>query len=708
MSESMAKAAGPFHQSIHLSLDNPALQAALDANAERRNRARLASYASLPEPAQVLRRRAHEVRAEVVSHLDDYLETFTRRLTENGVHVHHAQDAAQAVRLVLEIANQVSPGSQPLIAKSKTMVGEEIEINQALERAGMQVIETDLGEFIIQLRGERPAHIITPAVHLRRADVGRTFADKLGLAYTDDVLELTAAARARLRRTFLSADIGLSGVNFGVAETGTLCLVTNEGNGRMVTTLPPVHIALMGIERLVPTLEDLGLMLQLLPRSASGLKLTAYTSLLNRVEPSPTRQGEAPQRHLILVDNGRGRMRSSPLSQALLCIRCGACLNACPIFREIGGHGYVGQAGQPAPYPGPIGSVVSPGLFGPETFGHLAQASSLCGACREACPVDIDLPALLLRVRAGLVPAIDRDEPPTAGPRRGAGAAPQIGRGLTLGLRLYAWISSSPRRYILAQRLAGLVSRLIAPRSAWLRLPAFTGWGTSRDFPKPAAAPFRARVGRLLSEPESVHPARSGGDRRETAAPAGQQESPSGMPALPLEKRFQDEAGKMGVVLHPCAAADLPDAILQFCRSRGVSSLLAWEDQALPAGLPEALRQGGMAVSHRYDPQAELAGEAPPPIGLTGAAAGVAETGSLLVPCDESRPAAASLVVETHLAVLPKTAILPSLQAALKLPVVRQAPSLTLITGPSRTADIEMTLTTGVHGPREVHIFLFE
>jgi len=270
------------------------------------------------------------------------------------------------------------------------MVSEEIEFNHALEAAGHRVVETDLGEYIVQLRNEKPSHIITPAVHLRRNDVGELFAEKLGIPYTEDIPTLTNTARKVLREVFLTADIGFSGVNFGVAETGTLTIVTNEGNGRMVTTLPPVHIALMGMERIVPSLDDLALMLSLLPRSATGQKISVYTQLIQRPLPGQ-------QRHIVLLDNGRSRLRNSPLHESLFCIRCGACLNACPVFRELGGHAY-GSV-----YPGPIGSVISAGLFGPE-HAPLAQASSLCGACKEACPVDIDLPKLLLRVRAGQLP----------------------------------------------------------------------------------------------------------------------------------------------------------------------------------------------------------------------------------------------------------------------------------------------------------------
>jgi len=385
-----------FRSHIRESLNNPTLQSALDNNAERRMGARPTAFASLPEDLQTMRQRARLVRADVIANLPGYLEQFIASCQANGILVHRATDASQAVQIFLDIARQ---HGAKLVSKSKTMVGEEIHFNPALEQAGLRVVETDLGEYIVQLRGELPSHIITPAVHLTRADVGRLFEEKLGLPYTDEIPVLTTAARRVLRQTFLDTDIGVSGVNFGVAETGTLVVVTNEGNGRMVTTLPPVHVALMGAERLLPTLADLALLLYLLPRSATGQKLSVYTSLIH----GPRRDDELDgphERHIILLDNGRLALRGTPLEEALYCIRCGACLNACPVFREIGGHAYVGIHGAGTPYPGPIGSVISPALFGIDEFGHLARASSLCGACKENCPVDIDLPKLLLRIRS--------------------------------------------------------------------------------------------------------------------------------------------------------------------------------------------------------------------------------------------------------------------------------------------------------------------
>ena len=420
---------------------------------------------------------AHAVRAQTIANLEGYLEQFVTHAQANGITIHHAANGERAVQIVRQIAQSCDA---KLISKSKTMVGEEIHLNPSLEADGYQVVETDLGEYIVQLRHEPPAHIITPAVHLTRAQVGELFAEKLNMPYTEDIPTLTAAARQVLRQTFLQTDIGISGVNLGVAESGTICLLTNEGNGRMVTTVPDVHIALMGIERLVPTLDDLALMLYLLPRSATGQKLTVYASLIH----SPRREGEIDgptQRHLILVDNGRRAMRQGPYAEALYCIRCGACLNACPVFREIGGHAYTGATGKFTPYPGPIGSVISPALFGQHEFGALAQASSLCGACKEACPVDIDLPGMLLRTRAGLPVNASMTEKPTL----------HVAPVLKWGLSLFAWAAASPFVFTLAQRLAGISSRLVSPRSDWLHLPAFTGWGYSRHFPRPALRRFR-------------------------------------------------------------------------------------------------------------------------------------------------------------------------------------------------------------------------
>ncbi len=671
-----------FHKHIRSSLVNENLQIALDANAEGRTSAREQALKSLSEPWQILRQRAHNVRLQTINNLDNYLDQFTNQAVNNGMIVHRAADAEQAVQTVLDIAREKHA---KLIAKSKTMVSEEIGLNHSLEAAGFQVVETDLGEYIIQLRGESPSHIITPAVHLRKEDVGATFQNKLGIPFTTDIPTMTAAARERLRRTFIEADIGLSGVNFGVAESGTICLVTNEGNGRMVTTLPPVHIALMGIERLVPTMEDLALMLELLPRSATGQKITVYTNLINA--PRQPHEPDGPhERHIILVDNGRQVMRESPLAEALLCIRCGACLNACPVFAEIGGHAYVNDQGKSSTYPGPIGSIVSPGLFGQTEFGHFARASSLCGACKDACPVDIDLPKLLLRVRAGGVTLHSKDV------ERGV---PFV---VNMGLRIYTWVASKSSRFTLALKLVGFFSRIVAPRSDWLRLPSFTGWGFSKDLPRPARQPFRARWVDGLDQMTSQN-----GIKNNNIDPFKMTESKSSSDSRDgkdLIQKFADELAALDGYFTLCTAEDLPQLVFDELQNHGISSILSWEKNLLPHGLIDSLRSKGITVSEEFNEELKA--------GLSGAQAAIAETGTLVLPSGKGRAQFVSLTPEIHFAVLRASDIFQNITQVLDLPEVRQASTTALISGPSRTADIEMTLTIGVHGPRKVHVFCLE
>ena len=277
------------------------------------------------------------------------------------------------------------------------MATEEIHLNAALARRHIEPVETDLGEYIVQLAGETPSHIVVPAIHKTKAQIAALFADKLGIVPSDDVATLTAAARAALRGSFAEADLGISGVNFAVAETGTILILENEGNARLTTSLPRTHVALMGIEKVIPRFADLDVFLQLLPRSGTGQVLTAYQSLLTGTKRRP--EDEGPEElHIVVLDNGRSRMLAAAVTrQSLACIRCGACLNACPVYRQIGGHAY-GSV-----YPGPIGAVLSPQLFGLARSAALPYASSLCGACRDVCPVKIDIPALLLHLRAEVV-----------------------------------------------------------------------------------------------------------------------------------------------------------------------------------------------------------------------------------------------------------------------------------------------------------------
>ncbi|MBI2332962.1 MAG: LUD domain-containing protein [Chloroflexi bacterium] len=674
-----------FRRRIRKSIENETLQIALDNNTERRLKGKAAAFESIPDWRE-RRIRAHNVRADVIEHLDEYLNQFIANAEANGITVHRAKDAKEAIGIVLEIAKDLPQrtrstqreteetfvtlsdlrGEKVLIAKSKSMVSEEIELNHALEAHGIDVIETDLGEYIVQLRHEKPSHIITPAAHLKKEQVAQLFHEKLGIPYTEDIPTLTATARKVLREVFLTANIGLSGVNFGVAETGGICIVTNEGNGRMVTTIPKTHIALMGMERLVPNLDDLALMLSLLPRSATGQKITVYTQLIHKPMPGQTR-------HFIILDNGRSRVRNSPLKESLYCIRCGACLNACPVFRELSGHAYIGRDLSIAPYPGPIGSVISPGLFG-ENYFQLAQASSLCGACKEACPVDIDLPKLLTRVRAGQSPTVD-DRPQTMD--GGAG----LMWSTKFFLKIYARLSTQPKLFALSQKFASLGTHLLSPRSQWMRLPAFTGWGYSKDLPRFAGKTFRSQWHKsnvILSEAKDLlH-----NQRDSSVAPQALPQSDTNLLA-----QFTTELTALSGNVYQTDNAT--QSIIEFLLSRNIKKIYLQ-----PNILDETLlHQSGIDFTHEPDPSSLT-------VGVTKAWVGLADTGSVLEADEELH---GSLLPEVHLTVLKSSDILPSLPDAMELVKGKNA---VFVTGPSRTADIEMTLTIGVHGPKEIHVFV--
>lgn len=454
-----------FHERIDEGINNDLMRRALGNGTSSFITKRASALDTLPDPDGV-RDRARLMRRHTIANLDCYLDMLVENVEQAGGVVHWAPTAEDARAIVRDIAQK---NGVKKIIKSKSMVTEELHLNADLQKAGLEVVETDLGEFIAQLDQDTPSHIIVPVLHKTRQDIGRLFRDKLNVDYTDDPPTLAAIARRTLRQMFLEADMGISGVNMGVASTGTLTIVTNEGNGRMTTSMPRIHVAMMGIERIVPTPADLALVLELLGRSATGQKLTVYTSFMTG--PRRSEDSDGPEQlHLVLVDNGRSRILQTDLAEILTCIRCGACLNTCPVYRSIGGHAY-GHT-----YPGPMGSVLSPLFGGLAAYGDLPHASSLCGACREVCPVRIDLPELLLRLRNDTVEA---------------GQAPGW---LKLGLKLYSEAATRPWLYKLGAKMGSKALSLLA-RDGWVRrMPGpLSAWTGGRDFPALASESFQER-----------------------------------------------------------------------------------------------------------------------------------------------------------------------------------------------------------------------
>ncbi len=396
-----------FDRKIAATLADPRLQKAVYTATGRLmdHRRNVVSPEALPD-YQELRDQANAIKRHTIENLDRYLEEFERNVIAHGGQVHWARNAVEVADLVLEIAKR--HGAR-LIVKSKSMTTEEIDLNERLEHHGLESVETDLGEYILQLNHERPYHIVAPALHLTRYDVAGIFERKLGVDNETVIENQTRIAREVLRAKFLDADIGISGANFLIADSGAITVVENEGNARLSTSAPKVHIAIAGIEKVIPRAQDLATFLKLLGRSATGQPLTVYTSFLS----GPRRPGEidGPEEfHVILLDGGRTKLLADETKrQSLYCIRCGACLNHCPVYRKIGGHSF------PWVYSGPIGAIITPQFHGVESEPALPFASSLCGACAEVCPVKIDIPKILLELRANVKESEKRNAENPAG-----------------------------------------------------------------------------------------------------------------------------------------------------------------------------------------------------------------------------------------------------------------------------------------------------
>ncbi len=463
MSEELLKVR--FQERAVTALKDRFLQEALTIATTKFIDLRKESFADFPEGDR-LRDQARSIKEATLQKLDVYLGQLADNVERLGGHVHWAATGAEARDIILALCRE---RGVRMAVKSKSMATEEIDLNEALERAGVTPVETDLGEYIIQLAHEKPSHIIAPAIHKTKGQVADLISAVAGERLPADPEALTAAARVLLRQKFLEADMGITGANFAVAETGTVVLVTNEGNGRMVTSLPRIHVALMGIEKVIPSMTDLAVFLAILARSATGQKLSSYTTLVRG--PRQPDELEGPEEfHLILMDSGRSRQIAGPLREALYCLRCGACLNVCPVYRQIGGHAY-GHT-----YPGPIGILLTAMLRGEESVKELAHASSLCGACKDVCPVRIDIPRMLIELRQHL----DREK-----------IAP---RGERLAFRTLRRVLMSPSAFRLSAAAGRLLQRPFVKNGRLATLPfLFSRWTHTRDLPPVAPKTFHER-----------------------------------------------------------------------------------------------------------------------------------------------------------------------------------------------------------------------
>jgi L-lactate dehydrogenase complex protein LldF len=462
-----------FDRKIHRTLEDANLQLAVYTATGRLKDKRIdvVSADELPD-YQDLRTQANALKRHVIEHLDHYLEEFERNVEAHGGHVIYAKDATEVADFVLSLARE---RGAHLIVKGKSMTSEELDLNERLEHHGLEAVETDLGEYIVQLAHERPYHIVAPALHKTRYDVADLFTERLGVPREIVIEKQTAIARSVLRQKFLAADMGISGANMLVADSGAVVLVENEGNIRLTTSAPKIHIAIAGIEKMIPRAQDLPTFLKLLARSGTGQRLSVYTSILS----GPRRGDEIDgpdEFYVVLLDNGRTRLLADRAKrQSLYCLRCGACLNTCPVYRKIGGHSF------PWVYSGPIGAVITPQFLGASHEPAITFASSLCGACAEVCPVKIDLPKMLLLLRGEVRKAEARDGQ---------------NRIEKLAFRLFAWFMTHPRLYEMAGRMAAAMSP--SEDGRWIRLaPALMNFGplrawlSQRDLPPAPAKSFR-------------------------------------------------------------------------------------------------------------------------------------------------------------------------------------------------------------------------
>jgi L-lactate dehydrogenase complex protein LldF len=658
-----------------------------------------------------LRTAGRAIKDASLASLDSQLELLEASVAAAGGRVHWANDGNEACSIVADVAR--AHGVEEVV-KVKSIATDEIKLNEALAAAGVRAVETDLAELIIQLSGDVQSHILVPAIHKNRAEIREVFARELDLPdLTDEPAALTEAARLHLRRKFLDARMGVSGANFAVAETGTVCVFESEGNGRMCTTLPDVLVTVMGVEKLVPAWRDMEVFLQLLPRSSTGERMNPYTSFWTGVRP-----GDGPQEfHLVLLDNGRTKVLADQVGrQALRCIRCSACLNVCPVYSRTGGHAYESV------YPGPIGAILTPQLHGMKEARSLPYASSLCGACYEVCPVEIDIPRVLVHLRGRVV-----DTEPAWKPEKAA-------------MRAMYRVFRSRRSYEAAQRAARVSARPLARRGSITRLPwPLSGWSSTRDLPAPPAETFRdwwrrergdgpegphaspeLRLTAIASQTSRASPRRPAGEPATSAKDAVLNRIRAALSdrpppvEVPREYRrrsersreeivalFAERVGEYRASVWRAADRGVRELLTERCAERGVRRL------AVPPDLPPEWRPEGveLVLDTGLSPRELDALDG----ALTGCAIAIAETGTIVLDGDRGQGRRAlSLVPDYHLCVVTEEAIadlVPEAVARLG-PAVEAGRPLTFVSGPSATSDIELNRVEGVHGPRTLHVVI--
>ena len=664
-----------------------------------------------------LRAAGAAIKDSALLRLDDHLSRLEVAVSAAGGSVHWAKDGTEACSIVADIARAHSLDE---VVKVKSIATDEIGLNEHLAADGVLAVETDLAELIIQLDDDFPSHILVPAIHRNRAEIRDIFRRELGLdELTDEPAALAEAARLHLRRKFLSARMGVSGANFAVAETGSVCVFESEGNGRMCTTLPEVLVTVMGIEKVIPSWRDMEVFLQLLPRSSTGERLNPYTSVWSGAA------GDGPREfHLVLLDNGRVQTLADEVGrQALRCIRCSACLNVCPVYARVGGHAY-GSV-----YPGPIGAILTPQLRGIEEAGSLPYASSLCGACGEVCPVKIEIPRLLTHLRAREVAARRRLDPEK------------------VAMRALFHTFSTRERYERAQKVArGAVRPLARGRATISRAPGpLAGWTMSRDLPTPAPETFREWWRRTHgpssgSRAPAPPPARttasyfaphSGANDDTVRAPAGDARADilhriraalegASVGDVPRNYRTEDERPRDEIVnvfaervaeyratVHRVREAEIAETAQRIAREAGAERIgvpadLPTEWRPAEAGADEGLRL--VEDSSLSVPELDALDGA-----LTGCAVAIAEVGAFVLDGGEGQGRRAlTLVPDLHICVVREDQVVGLVPEAVRVlqEAVTAGKPLTFVAGPSATSDIELDRVEGVHGPRVLHVLV--